>query len=214
MGVSVRGLPRTFTSGGAAMKPVYGILLGVLCVSAALPLTAGGLMWWASSSEWMGSSRSIHISHHGELEMTVDGNLQLIEDVPQGPIEPPAGTVPMTVRVTPPAGVSERHLIGSKAVLLVSKKSEKLKKDVVMPVVSGALVLSVESSASATGEMTVSIAVPEEQTIQLLEAMESGVSLQIKLPGCGGWSAHETDTAVFLAPAKSTEELLAFLASE
>jgi hypothetical protein len=186
------------------MKPVYGILLGVVFVSAAVPLMTGGIMWWAKANSreepWL---LDVH-RNSGSRHIITDSN----------PPVQPAGTVPMTVRITPDAATGKLNLPGYKAVLLVSKKSEKLQKDVVMPVVTDALVLSVEPSGSAPGELLVSFAVPEDQTELLLYAMESGTGLQIKLQGCGGWSAHETDTAVFLAPAKSSEELLAFLSDE
>ncbi len=198
------------------MKPIYGLLLGVVFVSAAIPMTVGGLMWWVSSNEPLTPARS----HHGPREDDAavrtwyDTWRMLIEPRESGPIEQPAGTVLMTVRIAADDPVGRVVSPGYKVTVLAVSQSEKRHKEVVTPLMFGALVMEVDTSASEANELLLSVAVPVEQVDLLTYAMDGETTLRVQLPNCGGWSTHETDTTVFLAPAKSAEELLVFLSGE
>lgn len=181
------------------MKPTTFVLIGVALASVAVPLTAGVFVWQLSSDRqeeaWLMSAR------------VRSGRLELAE---QGPPVQPAGTSLMSVRITPDVGMANLNMTGYKVMVLVHKKSDK-QKEVVVPIVVDALVMSMVPSTSASNELMVSLAVPEDQTELLMYAMDSGANLQIKSPPCGGWLPRESDSQVFLAAAKSTDELLAIL---
>lgn len=181
------------------MKPTTFVLIGVALASAGIPLTVATLVWVVSSNARLESATSFH-----------GVRSKLTASEVQGPPVQPAGTSLMSVRITPDVGTANLNMTGYKVMVLVHKKSDK-QKEVVVPIVVDALVMSMEPSTSASKELMVTLAVPEDQTELLMYAMDSGADLQIKSPPCGGWLPRESDSQVFLAAAKSTDELLAIL---
>ncbi len=185
------------------MKPVHGILLGVIFVVAALPMTAGALLWVASLEDRAEETRGPHI--HGRTRLT---------PVPQGPLEQPVGTLLMTVRIDSDDPAAQAVKPGYKVTVVAVTQSEKRKKEIVTPVAFSALVMEVDTSAMEANELTLSVAVPAEQAHLLSYAVDGGTTIRVQLPKCGGWVPHETDSQVFLAAANSTDELLAILYGE
>lgn len=186
------------------MKPTNGVLIGVAILSGAIPLMAGALVWSVSSSSreepWLMSAH-----HHRS---------RWIETQMQGPPVQPPGTTLVSVPITPDMATSGRDMTGYKVMVLAHSMSGTKQKEVVLPVVVDALVMSVEAGTSASGELVVTLAVPDEQLELLMYALDTAPSLHLKTPPCGGWLPSESDGQVFLAAAKSTDDLLAVLTDE
>jgi len=184
------------------MKPTTCVLIGVAFLSAAIPVTAGAFVWWMSSNRQEEEEVSwvMHINRGS-----------IIEPVDQGPPVQPPGTTLMSVRITSDEGTANANMTGWKVMLLAHKKTDKMQKEVVFPVVVDALVMSIEPSGSGSKELLVSLAVPDDQIDRLTQAVEYETSLRIKSPPCGGWLPRESDSQIFLAAPSSTEELVTLL---
>lgn len=127
-------------------------------------------------------------------------------------IELPDGMVLMSIPLTLEPSAGGFMLPGYKVMVIATRKSEKRQKEIVFPVLEDALILSVDVNARAGTEHVVSFAVPEKQVDLLVQVLESGATVSIKLPGCDeGWRARETAREIFLAAPRTSDEVRAAL---
>lgn len=129
-------------------------------------------------------------------------------------LELPFGTAESGIRIATTRAESGFALPGYKVTVCATKWSEKKQKEVFLPVAFDALILAVDYEDTPAEGAIVSIAATPEQSELLRTALEGGAALRIGLQRADEGLPYETDTTVFLAPAKSAEELLAFLSGE
>lgn len=129
-------------------------------------------------------------------------------------IDPPEGTEVVTIHVAADPSAVGFILPGYKVTAAVAKQSESKGKEVILPMANDILILSVAGGGTPADRVNVMVALTQKQRDLLAPALEDGVTLRIILPRHDEGMGYETEGELVLKPARSVEEVRAFLAAE
>jgi Flp pilus assembly protein CpaB len=154
--------------------------------------------------EELGGKRAMRTIRQGEMVMATDVN-------GKDHLDPPDGTVLMTVRVAATPAMTGFTLPGYKVMVEATKVSEKRQKEIVLPLIVDVLILAVDTPAIGGNDLIVSLAVPDDKVEMLTYVVDYGADIRLRLPQCGEGLRRETDTQAFFAQPLSVGELRAIL---
>lgn len=155
----------------------------------------------------LADKRTMRTIRQGEMVMASDVN-------GKDHLDPPDGTVLMTVRVAATPAMAGFTLPGYKVMVEAIRVSETRQKEIVCPLFGDVLILAVDTPANGGNDLIVSLAVPEDKVEMLTYVVDYGADIRLRLPQCGEGLRRESDTQVILAQALSEEQVRAFLADE